>query len=127
MKKKEREELKQLLEKKREALLSQIGHLESNSLNKSPREASGDLSAYSFHMADVGTDSFDRELALSLIVSEQKMLYEVNEALQRLEKEDFGLCEQCQKSIGRKRLQALPYARLCIKCEEEKEREKEKG
>lgn len=122
MKKKEREELKQLLEQKREALFSQIRHLENNSLNKSPREASGDLSAYPFHMADVGTDDFERELALDLAVSEQKMLYEVNEALRRLQKEDFGLCEQCQKPIGRKRLLAIPYARLCIKCEEEKEK-----
>lgn len=127
MKKKEREELKQLLEKKRDALFSQIEHLENDSLNKSPREASGDLSAYSFHMADVGTDSFEQELALGLVASEQKMLYEVNEALRRLEQEDFGLCQQCQKSIGWKRLQALPYARLCIKCEEEKEEEKERG
>lgn len=129
MKKKEREELKQLLEKERETLLSQIKHLENNSLNKSPRDASGDLSAYSFHMADVGTDNFDREFALDLVDSEQKLLYEVNEALRRLEEGKFGLCEQCQKLIGRKRLQAVPYARLCIKCGEKKEEEKkrEKG
>ncbi|MCD5397723.1 TraR/DksA family transcriptional regulator [candidate division NPL-UPA2 bacterium] len=129
MKKKEREELKQLLEKERDALLSQIKHLENNSLNKSQREASGDLSGYSFHMADMGTDNFDREFALALVDSEQKLLYEVNKALQRLREGKFGFCEQCQKLIGRKRLQAVPYARLCIKCGEKKEEEKkrEKG
>ncbi|MCD5401604.1 TraR/DksA family transcriptional regulator [candidate division NPL-UPA2 bacterium] len=129
MKKKEREELKQLLEKEKESLLSQIEHLENNSLNKSQREASGDLSGYSFHMADMGTDNFDREFALALVSSEQKLLYEVNEALRRLEEGGFGCCEQCGKSIGRKRLQAVPYARLCIKCEEKKEKEekREKG
>ena len=129
MKKKEREELKQLLEKERDALLSQIKHLENNSLNKSQREASGDLSGYSFHMADMGTDNFDREFALALVDSEQKLLYEVNKALQRLREGKFGFCEQCQKLISRKRLQAVPYARLCIKCGEKKEEEKkrEKG
>ena len=122
MKKKEREEFKQLLEKERENLLSKIKHLENNSLNKSQREASGDLSAYSFHMADMGTDNFDREFALNLVGSEQKLLYEVNEALRRLEKGKFGGCEQCGKSIGRKRLQVIPYVRLCIKCEEKREK-----
>ena len=123
MKKKEREEFKQLLEKERETLLSKIEHLENNSLNKSQRELSGDLSGYSFHMADVGTDSFDRELALDLVDSEQKLLYEVNEALRRVAEGKFGCCEQCEKSIGRKRLQAIPYARLCIKCEKKKEKD----
>ncbi len=129
MKKKEREELKQLLEKEKESLLSQIEHLENNSLNKSQREASGDLSGYSFHMADIGTDNFDREFALALVDSEQKLLYEVNEALCRLEEGKFGCCEQCGKSIGQKRLQAVPYARLCIKCGEKREKEerREKG
>lgn len=122
MKKKEREKIKQLLEKEKDALLSQIKHLENNSLNKSPREASGDLSAYSFHMADVGTDNFEREFALELAGSEQKLLYEVNEALQRLGEEKFGLCEQCQKPIGWKRLQAVPYAKLCIRCGKKREK-----
>jgi len=120
-KEKEQEEFKQLLEKEKEALLSQIEHLENNSLNKSQRELSGDLSGYSFHLADMGTDNFDREFALDLVSSEQKLLYEVNEALRRLEKGSFGCCEQCGKSIGRKRLQAVPYARLCIKCGEKQE------
>ncbi|NOX97647.1 MAG: TraR/DksA family transcriptional regulator [Nitrospirae bacterium] len=122
MKNKEQEEFKRLLEKEKETLLSQIEHLENNSLNKSQRELSGDLSGYSFHLADMGTDNFDRELALNLVSSEQKLLYEVNEALRRLEKGSFGCCEQCGKSIGRKRLQAIPYARLCIKCGERKEK-----
>lgn len=122
MKKKEREEIKQLLEKEKNALLSQIKHLENNSLNKSPREASGDLSAYSSHMADVGTDNFEREFALKLAGSEQKLLYEVNEALQRLKEEKFGFCEQCQKPINWERLQAIPYAKLCIRCGKEKEK-----
>lgn len=122
MKKKEKEEFKLLLEKEKENLLSQIEHLENNNLNKSPRELSGDLSGYSFHMADMGTDNFDRELALGLVSSEQKILYEVNEAFRRLQGGKFGLCEQCEKSISQKRLKAIPYARLCIECKEKREK-----
>ncbi len=91
-------------------------------MNKSQREASGDLSGYSFHMADMGTDNFNREFALDMVDSEQKLLYEVNEALRRLEEKKFGCCGQCGKPIGQKRLQVIPYARLCIKCEEKKEK-----
>ncbi len=122
MNKKDREKLKRLLEKEREGLLSEIEHLENDSLNKSQRDASGDLSGYSFHMADMGTDNFDREFTLGLVSTEQKLLYEVDESLRRLKKGKFGLCEQCGKDIRHKRLEAVPYARLCIKCKEEREK-----
>ncbi len=122
MKKKDREKLKRLLEKEREGLVSEIEHLENDSLNKSQRDASGDLSGYSFHMADMGTDNFDREFTLGLVSTEQKLLYEVDEALRRLKKGKFGLCQQCGKAIRHKRLEAVPYARLCIKCKEEMEK-----
>ncbi|MCK4261891.1 TraR/DksA C4-type zinc finger protein [bacterium] len=122
MNKKDKEKLKHLLEKERETLLSDIEHLENDSLNKSQRDASGDLSGYSFHMADMGTDNFEREFTLDLVSTEQKLLYEVDEALRRLKKGPFGLCQQCEKAISHKRLGAVPYARLCIKCKEEMEK-----
>ncbi len=122
MTKKEQERFRRLLEKEKEELLSQIEHLENNSLNKSQREASGDLSGYSFHIADMGTDNFEREFTLGLVSSEQKLLYEVNEALCRLKEGNFGPCEGCGKAISRKRLQAVPYARLCLKCREKGEK-----
>lgn len=125
MRKKDREKIGRLLEKKRENLLSEIEHLEGDSLNKSQRDASGDLSGYSFHMADMGTDNFDREFTINLVTTEHKVLYEVDEALRRLKKGKkgkFGLCEQCEKAITHKRLEAVPYARLCIKCKEEREK-----
>ncbi len=122
MRKKDKEKFRRLLEKARESLLSEIEHLEGDSLNKSQRDASGDLSGYSFHMADMGTDNFDREFTLDLATSEQKLLYEVDEALRRFKKGPFGLCEQCGKAVNRKRLEAVPYARLCIKCKEEMEK-----
>lgn len=122
MDKKPKEKFKKFLEKERESLQAEIEHLENDSLNKSQREASGDLSGYSFHMADMGTDNFDREFTLDLVTTEQKLLYEVDEALRRIKEGKFGLCQQCKKSIKHKRLEAVPYARLCIKCKEELEK-----
>lgn len=107
------------LEKERENLISEINQLEKDSLYKSQRESSGDLSGYSFHMADVGTDNFTRELNLKLATAEQKILYEVEKALERLERGSFGICQQCKKKINHQRLEAIPYARMCIECEEE--------
>ncbi len=99
MKKKDREKLKRLLEKEREGLLSEIEHLENDSLNKSQRDASGDLSGYSFHMADMGTDNFDREFTLGLVSTEQKLLYEVDEALRRLKKGKFGITSMWEEYV----------------------------
>lgn len=116
MKKKERDEFKEELEEIKDKLCSQIEHLENNSLNKSQRDFSGDLSGYSFHMADMATDNSDQDFNLGLVTAEQKVLYEVNEALGRAQSKNFGLCEQCEKEIKHRRLKAVPYARLCIKC-----------
>ena len=122
MNRKSKEKFKKLLEKEREGLIAEIKHLADDSLNKSQRDASGDLSGYSFHMADMGTDNFDREFTLGLVTTEQKLLYEVDDALRQVKEGKFGLCQQCKKAIRLKRLEAVPYARLCIKCKEEMEK-----
>jgi len=108
----------------RDHLLDRINFLGGDHLNRSQRDASGDLSAYGFHMADAGTDNFDREFALSLMSSEQDGLYEVEEALKRLESGTYGICELCEKSIAKARLEALPFARLCIHCQASNEKGK---
>jgi RNA polymerase-binding protein DksA len=124
MNKIEQKKFRQRLEKERESLISEISRLEKDCLYKSQREASGDLSGYSFHMADVGTDNFTRDFNLELATVEQKILYEVEKALERLDKEEFGICQQCKKKINHERLDAIPYARMCINCEEEKKEDK---
>jgi RNA polymerase-binding transcription factor DksA len=73
-------------------------------------------------MADVGSDNFDREFALSLVSSEQEALYEVEEALKRIELGTYGRCESCDKSINRERLAAVPFARMCVRCQSEFEK-----
>jgi RNA polymerase-binding transcription factor DksA len=112
-----------LLLELRDHLLDGINFLASDNLKRSGRDASGDLSAYSTHMADAGTDNFDREFALSLVSNEQEALFEIEEALKRLESGTYGTCEMCEKSIKKERLQAVPFARFCVNCQATVEKE----
>ena len=114
---------RQKLEKLKDAVLGEISEQKSHSLRMSNREASGDLSGYSIHMADVGTDNYDTSFALGLVTSESELLEEIEEAIYRLEKGKFGSCEECGKKINSKRLDAIPFARLCIDCQRKKEQQ----
>jgi RNA polymerase-binding transcription factor DksA len=114
---------KHLLLELRDHLIDGVNFLATDNLKRSHREASGELSGYSLHMADAGTDNFDREFALSLVSSEQEALYEIEEALKRLEHGTYGLCGMCEKPIRKERLQAVPFARLCITCQAGVEKE----
>ena len=89
----------------------------------SPRDASGDLSAYTVHMADMAADTYDRELSMNLVSSEQEILYQIDDALKRLDDGSFGVCQQCSQSIAMSRLKAVPYASLCITCQRAKEQQ----
>ena len=86
-----------------------------------PRDASGDLSAYTVHMADMAADTYERELSTNLVSSEQQVLYQIDDALKRIEEGVFGTCQQCAKPIALSRLKAVPYASLCISCQRSKE------
>ena len=99
-----------------------INHIERDNLNKSQRDAAGDLSGYSFHMADMATDNFDREFSLDIASTEQVMLNRIDEALRKIEEGSYGICESCEKPISFKRLKAVPSAKLCIKCKEDEEK-----
>ena len=107
----------------RDRLLDDIEFHASDNLKRTQKDASSDLSAYSVHMADAGTDNFDREFALSMVSNEQEALYEINEALKRLENGTFGICESCGQEIGFKRLKARPVTTLCIDCKTQQEAE----
>jgi RNA polymerase-binding transcription factor DksA len=80
-------------------------------------DASEDRPGYSVHMADAGTDSFDRDLTLGLASFEQEALYEVDAALQRLDDGSYGICELTGKPIPWKRLKAVPWTRFSIEAE----------
>ena len=109
-----------LLERRR--ILKEMGHLETTVLKINQRDSSGDLSGYSFHMADAGTDAMEREKSFLLASAEGRILMEINEALRRLYRGEFGSCEICGQPIGRARLEAMPYTRLCLSCKEKEER-----
>ncbi len=122
--KKDLEKFKKILQEIRTKIAGDLQHLEGDSLNTSQREASGDLSGYSLHMADMATDNFDREFTLGLASNEQQSLNMIDNALRRIEEGTYGNCEECSKAIPQKRLMAMPHARLCIKCQELEEKKK---
>jgi len=110
-----------LLEERKD-VLKELGEFDEN-VQDTARDSSGDLSAYSFHMADQGTDAMEREKAFLLASQEGRRLYSIDEALRRLyrEPEAFGSCFECGETIAWERLEALPYTTLCITCKEQEE------
>jgi len=114
--------LETILLTERQRLLRELGHLENTVLKRSLRETSGELSGYSFHMADVGTDAMEREKAFHFASSEGRALLDVDDALRRLYGGNYGSCESCGNPIGRERLEVVPHARLCVACKEKEER-----
>lgn len=122
--KKELAVYRERLQALRDRVMDEISFLTRDNLNRSQRDSAGDLSSYSFHMADQGTDNFDREFALNLASSEQDTLYEIDEALQRIDMNSYGVCEMCGCAIEKARLDAMPYARMCVKCKAQAEKGK---
>lgn len=122
--KKEKSQFRQLLLNIRDKVVDDISFLSGDNLNRSQRDASGDLSGYSIHMADQGTDNFDREFALNLVSSEQDILYEIDEAIRRIDQGTYGVCELSGDPIERERLKIIPYARYSVAAQSEMERGK---
>jgi RNA polymerase-binding transcription factor DksA len=112
---------KRLLEERARAM-KELGHYDE-SFNATLQASDGDLSSYSFHMADQGTDAMEREKAFLMASKEGRFLFHLNMALRRLytTPEKYGKCETCGSDIGYDRLDALPHARLCIGCKEKEE------
>ena len=112
---------KRLLEERRR-VLKELGH-HDELFNKSDQAADGDLSTYSFHMADQGTDAMEREKAFLFASQEGRFLWHIDQALRRLYKlpETFGKCHNCGQDIAFERLDALPHARYCIECKQREE------
>jgi len=120
--KRDLQKFKDLLNAERRKVATDLKHLENESLNTSQKDASGDLSGYSFHMADVATDNYDREFNLDLASNEQKLVNSIDDALVRVEDGTYGKCEACEKKIPVERLKIVPYAKMCISCQEEEEK-----
>jgi RNA polymerase-binding transcription factor DksA len=99
----------------REQLLSQMNGL--------AKESAQEMAGYSLHMADSGTDNFDRDFALSLLSSDQDAVYEIEEALKRIEKKTYGVCELTGKNIPKARLEAIPWTRFTVDAQAQLEKE----
>ncbi len=112
---------KKMLVAEREKAGGDLSHITQNTLNKSAREASGDLSGYSYHMADMASDGYERDFSLGRATDEQKRLFAIDEAMKRMEEGHYGECLQCGKNISKSRLSAIPYTELCIECQKKKE------
>lgn len=102
----------------RERLTKELANLREAIRSGTQRDSSGDLSAYSFHMADLGTDAMEREKMMLFASKEGRYLYRIEDALRRLykEPEKFGLCYSCGDLIDYDRLDTLPHARYCMNC-----------
>ncbi len=92
-------------------------------MNGLAKESAQEMAGYSLHMADSGTDNFDRDFALSLLSSDQDAMYEIEEALKRIEKNTYGICELTGKPIPRSRLEAIPWTRFTVQAQAQLERE----
>lgn len=109
----------------RDALLDQMSGVARDSLRSGGE--GGDSSAFGMHQADAGSDSYDRDFALNLLSQEQDSLYEIEEALKRIELGTYGICEMSQEKIPQARLEALPFARFTIECQEQLEQQEMSG
>jgi RNA polymerase-binding transcription factor DksA len=92
-------------------------------MNGLAEESAQEMAGYSLHMADSGTDNFDRDFALSLLSSDQDAVYEIEEALKRIERKTYGVCELTGKAIPKARLEAIPWTRFTVDAQAQLERE----
>jgi RNA polymerase-binding transcription factor len=122
MKKKQLAHLEKRLLEERDRVMKELGYY-GEQFSGTLQSSDGDLSSYSFHMADQGTDAMEREKQFLFASKEGRYLWHVNEALRRLyfTPKKFGVCHECGEEISFERLDALPHARLCIKCKAKEE------
>jgi len=106
----------------RARLRGHVSDMTDAALKNNRAEDNGDLSRMPIHMADLGTDNFEREFVLSRVESEEDTLGRIEASLQRIEDGTYGDCGECGAKIPKARLNAIPYAVLCVKCASQSER-----
>jgi len=126
MRKTDLERMHKLLLTKKGEILKEMGVIGDTHGKTTVKDATGDLSSYSYHMADQGTDNMEREMAFAFASKGSRLLYHLDEALRRIEKGTYGKCQSCSKQIQVARLRAVPHARFCIACKSKEEIEKKR-
>jgi DnaK suppressor protein len=114
---KQKEKLLQL----RDAIVDSMAGVAQDTLRT--RAEGSESSAFGMHQADAGSDAYDRDFALSLLSQEQDALYEIDQALKRIELGTYGICEMSGKPIPRARLEAIPFARFTVECQSQLEKQ----
>jgi RNA polymerase-binding protein DksA len=107
------EPFRRLLLEKRAQLVGDVNTLQDEALSRNRQDAAGDLSNMPIHMADLGTDNYEQEFTLGLIEGERRVLQEIDEALERIERGTYGICLATGKAISKARLRAHPWAKYC--------------
>ena len=105
----------------RARLRGDVTQMAEATLKKNRTEANGDLSSMPIHMADIGSDNFEQEFTISLMQTEGVTLEQIEGALERMEDGVYGNCEECGAKIPKARLNAIPYATMCVKCASQNE------
>jgi DnaK suppressor protein len=122
MKKAEIKVYKERLLALRSRLRGDVSQMADAALRKNRMDGGGEISSMPIHMADLGSDNFEQEFTLSLMENEEETLDLIELALERIEEGSFGQCDECGSKIPKARLNALPYAPLCVKCAGQMER-----
>ncbi|MBS3818210.1 TraR/DksA family transcriptional regulator [bacterium] len=115
MNKKERDRYKKKLLKRKKEIIDQMSEFRSDSIELEPEIAED--------VGDRAEKSYTKEFLLSLSNNDRDQLFMIDEALKRIEKDEFGICQRCHQKIEKKRLDALPWTPYCIKCQEKAEKE----
>ena len=106
----------------RDGMLDSMAGVAKDNLRS--RAEGNEASAFGMHQADAGSDAYDRDFALSLLSQEQDALYEIEEALKRIEAGTYGICEISGKAIPHARLEAIPFARFTVECQSQIEKQR---
>jgi DnaK suppressor protein len=105
----------------RDAMVDSMAGVAKDNLRS--RAEGSEASAFGMHQADAGSDAYDRDFALSLLSQEQDALYEIDQALKRIELGTYGMCEMSGKPISHARLEAIPFARFTVECQSKLEKQ----
>lgn len=121
MNKRDLKKFEKILRMMRDEVLTEVSQIHKENLGRNLREESGELSGYSTHMADMAGDEAELAMNLRILATEQDILDELDDALNRIEQGTYGVCESCGGKIAKARLTAKPFASLCISCRQRQE------
>ena len=121
MRKTELQRFRKMLQEEKDRVTQSLAQHEKIIMHKDDQSGLETGKAHSNHMADQGSDEFQYETTIKFANTEGRYLYNIEEALRRIEDGTYGKCIGCGKNIGLPRLKRLPYTRLCIDCKEKEE------